>query len=159
MGWTSWYRRTVYRHSEELLIRTMKRYEYQLKHQHSKLWDECAAELRNATRERLLWETTATLGANLILRKLPTHATKLIPQSSFTFMSLLRFVTSPRNYEALGGDLDERYKLQLAFHGRRLANRWLRRQVLRSLGPLLRAELRRVFGINRLMELLQRHRS
>jgi hypothetical protein len=66
------------------------------------------------------------------------------------------FFTSKRNRESFIGDLEERYRAMLQQEGYRAANRWYRRQVTLSFLSFAFAALKRVSGLEKLIERYRR---
>jgi hypothetical protein len=72
---------------------------------------------------------------------------------------LVCVLIGPGNADSLDADLHERHASLVTTKGPAEANRWYRRQIVTSIAPLFWAQLKRAFGIARIVDYIQRKRS
>jgi hypothetical protein len=73
-------------------------------------------------------------------------------------VGICKVLMSANAIDSFLGDLEERYAIMYKTEGRRNAQRWLWRQIIQSLFPLVIAAIRRVSGFERLMDFFRRKR-
>lgn len=69
---------------------------------------------------------------------------------------LLRLLSTPKTSDAIIGDLEERFRIQVEEKGRRAASRWFWREVLHSFFSLALDALKRLSALEKLIERYRR---